>query len=846
MLLKYLRYPDVFLLLSPTYFNRHLTMVQNYEVFSTNTLHEGLKMMRFGMIILLYFVSGASLQHLEASPFPEDSQYSMNINMPDVRPTVPDAYLCTARKLDPHEAYIVKYDPDISVKTAHHMLLFGCKDIINQNHLYPTYWDCAHGDLCSRMTIMYGWAKNAPPMELPKDVGFLIGGNSSIHYVVLQIHYANPLPEGVTDNSGLKLHLTTQRQKYITGIRLLLADSARIPPRKPKYHVDVNCKFEEAYDIHPFAYRVHTHKLGVVVTGYYLHPLNNSWTMLAKGNPQWPQAFYPMQRKHTITHGDILAARCTYNSSDMNYAVKIGSSSNDEMCNLYVMYYTEYRNAEAGQSPPIGKTICKLWGPFPIGKRCPPFPQSSGTTVYQEAHNWPSKNLKLGQVAAVTVDHDENVVIFHRGNHIWNDLTFDDYHNYLLAKEGPIKVPTVMILEASTGLLLHQWGNDLFYMPHGLFIYTDGSFWVTDVALHQVFHFTANDLKKPALTLGEKFIPGNDNGHFCKPASVAVSKTGDIYVADGYCNSRIIRFSADGKFLNQWGKQDNVFERNPPVGSFRIPHKVVLLEDRDLTCVADRENGRIQCFTMESGRFRFQIQREEFGGTLYSITYAQEKGLLLAVCGESLDKRHMVRAFVFNVTDQRLLNVFAPNSNSGTFTRPPKLLFKNRKAYVLNGPNVVWRFLRVYHKSTKKVSDVPGVEAHEVISPKKTIKGHVFPITQENSEDSKKTDEDSSRFQTSIIIMCLLAIPILCLVLITVFLRLKRRGKFQQSYFWGKFGKGFGGFKGPPHPQDKFNLGSLLNPHKGFDRVSLEESDADGDDGSESDIEEYSAIARKT
>ncbi|GFV09351.1 peptidyl-glycine alpha-amidating monooxygenase B [Trichonephila clavipes] len=495
-----------------------------------------------------------------------------------------------------------------------------------------------------------------------------------------------------------------------------------------------------------------------------------------------------------------------------------------------------YNNLENDPQSQFNPDYSTTNGVLPFGSR----PDIAGVLnneyMYQEAHNWPSKNLELGQVAAVTVDHDENVVIFHRGDHIWNDLTFDDYHNYLLAKEGPIKVPTVMILEASTGLLLRQWGSDLFFMPHGLFIYTDGSFWVTDVALHQVFHFTANDLKKPALTLGEKFIPGNDNGHFCKPASVAVSKTGDIYVAEGYCNSRIIRFSADGKFLNQWGKQDNVFERNPPVGSFRIPHKVVLLEDRDLTCVADRENGRIQCFTMESGRFRFQIQREEFGGTLYSITYAQEKGLLLAVCGESLNKRHLVRAFVFNVTDQRLLNVFAPNSNSGTFTRPHDIAVVPNadEAYVCEiGPNVVWRFLRVYHKSTKKVLDVPGVEAHEVISPKKTIKGHIFPITQENSEDSKTTaDEDSSRFQTSIIIMCLLAIPILCLVLITVFLRLKRRG------WWG-------GYK-TPHPQDKFNLGSLLNPHKGFDRVSLEESDADGDDGSESDIEEYSAIARKT
>ncbi|XP_055943304.1 peptidylglycine alpha-amidating monooxygenase-like isoform X2 [Argiope bruennichi] len=845
------------------------------------------------VVPFLFFISRVSMQRMEVSPLSEDSHYSMNINMPDVRPTTPDAYLCTARKLDPHEAYIVKYDPDISVKTAHHMLLFGCKDIINQNHLYPTHWNCAHGDLCSRMTIMYGWAKNAPPMELPQDVGFLIGGNSSIHYLVLQIHYANPLPEGSTDNSGLKLHLTTQRQRYITGIRLLLADTARIPPRTPKYHVDVNCKFEESYDIHPFAYRVHTHKLGEVVTGYYLHPVNNSWTMLAKGNPQWPQAFYPMNRKHTITNGDILAARCTYNSSDMSHSVKIGSSSNDEMCNLYIMYYTEYRNALAGQSPPcIGTQFNTLIDTLPVGNDVPlpPNPEmeqqafgnihhhTSSITynnienpdsafsnailplgsgpdgigllnneyMYQEAHNWPAKNLQFGQVAAVTTDHDGNVVIFHRGDHVWDELTFDYYNNYLPIKNGPIKASTVLTIDSVTGALLHQWGSNLFYMPHGLFINTDGSFWVTDVAMHQVFQFAANDLKKPALILGEKFVPGNDNRHFCKPASVAVSKTGDIYIADGYCNSRIVRFSSDGKYLSQWGKQDNMFERNPPVGSFRIPHKVVLLEDRDLVCVADRENGRIQCFTMVSGRFRFQIQRAEFGGTLYSIAYSQDKGLLLAVCGEAIQKDHMVRAFVFNITDQRLLNVFAPKS--GTFTRPHDIavLPDGDEAYVCEiGPNLVWKFLRVYHKSTKKVLDVPGVKTHDESTSHAAVKSHVVPLTQDKSEDTKATsDDDSSRFQTSIIIMCLLAIPILCLVLVTVFLRLKRRGKFQQSYF-GNLKGWWGGYK-TPHPQDKFNLGSLLNPHKGFDRVSLEESDADGDDGSESDIEEYSAIARKT
>lgn len=53
--------------------------------------------------------------------------------------------------------------------------------------------------------------------------------------------------------------------------------------------------------------------------------------------------------------------------------------------------------------------------------------------------------------------------------------------------------------------------------------------------------------------MGEKFIPGSDQGHFCKPTGVAVTVDGSIYVADGYCNNRIMKFDRNGKFVMQWG-----------------------------------------------------------------------------------------------------------------------------------------------------------------------------------------------------------------------------------------------------------------------------------------------------
>lgn len=61
---------------------------------------------------------------------------------------------------------------------------------------------------------------------------------------------------------------------------------------------------------------------------------------------------------------------------------------------------------------------------------------------------------------------------------------------------------------------------------------------------------------------------------------------------------------------------------------FQIPHSLVLLPDRRELCVADRENGRIQCFLAESGEFVKEIKREEFGGKVFAITYSPVGGEL--------------------------------------------------------------------------------------------------------------------------------------------------------------------------------------------------------------------------
>lgn len=87
----------------------------------------------------------------------------------------------------------------------------------------------------------------------------------------------------------------------------------------------------------------------------------------------------------------------------------------------------------------------------------------------------------------------------------------------------------------------------------------------------------------PSLTLGEAFVPGSDEKHFCKPTDVAVSSSGIFFVSDGYCNKRIMKFDPTGRLLDVY------------TGAFNIVHSVTLMEEKDALCVADREHSRIVC-----------------------------------------------------------------------------------------------------------------------------------------------------------------------------------------------------------------------------------------------------------
>ncbi|XP_075808118.1 peptidyl-glycine alpha-amidating monooxygenase isoform X10 [Microtus pennsylvanicus] len=787
----------------------------------------------------------------------DSSDFALDIRMPGVTPKESDTYFCMAMRLPvEEEAFVIDFKPRASMDTVHHMLLFGC----NMPSSTGSYWFCDEGTCTDKANILYAWARDAPPTRLPKGVGFRVGGETGSKYFVLQVHYGDisAFRDNHKDCSGVSLHLTRVPQPLIAGMYLMMSVDTVIPPGEKVVNADISCHYN-TYPMHVFAYRVHTHHLGKVVSGYRVR--DGQWTLIGRQSPQLPQAFYPVEHPVDVTFGDILAARCVFTGEGRTEATHIGGTSSDEMCNLYIMYYMEAKYAVSfmtctqNVAPDMFRTI-PAEANIPITVKSDMLmmhghhketenkdktaliqqPKHEGEEVLEqdfhveEALDWPGVYLLPGQVSGVALDSKNNLVIFHRGDHVWDGNSFDSKFVYQQRGLGPIEEDTILVIDPNNAAILQSSGKNLFYLPHGLSIDKDGNYWVTDVALHQVFKLDPHSKEGPLLILGRSMQPGSDQNHFCQPTDVAVDpSTGAIFVADGYCNSRIVQFSPSGKFITQWGEESS--GSTPKPGQLSVPHSLALVPHLDQLCVADRENGRIQCFRTDTKEFVREIKHASFGRNVFAISYIP--GLLFAVNGKPYFGDHEpVQGFVMNFSSGEVIDVFKPVRKH--FDMPHDIVAsEDGNVYIGDAhTNTVWKFTlteKMEHRSVKKA----GIEVHEIkaeaVVESKMENKPTSSELQKMQEKEKLSKEPDSGVPV-VLITTLLVIPVVVLLAIVMFIRWKKSRAFG--------GKGSGGL----------NLGNFFASRrkgysrKGFDRLSTEGSDQekDEDDGSESE-EEYSA-----
>lgn len=169
-----------------------------------------------------------------------------------------------------------------------------------------------------------------------------------------------------------------------------------------------------------------------------------------------------------------------------------------------------------------------------------------------------------------------------------SDLMVDADGRVHVAQRGTAQ--PVLVFERD-GRCSGSWGEGALAEPHYLNPAPDGSILVADRDAHQVLRFDRSGHAVQAW--GTRHWPSL-NAPFNHPTAAAQATDGELYVADGYGNSNVHRFSADGSHKSTWGRP------GAGPGEFTTPHAVAVHASGKVL-VADRENNRVQAFDRDGG-----------------------------------------------------------------------------------------------------------------------------------------------------------------------------------------------------------------------------------------------------
>jgi DNA-binding beta-propeller fold protein YncE len=257
---------------------------------------------------------------------------------------------------------------------------------------------------------------------------------------------------------------------------------------------------------------------------------------------------------------------------------------------------------------------------------------------------WPKPlpdNWILGQVAGVAVDKDDHIWIIHRPRTLLDDEK--EAMKTPPASRCCKPAPPVLEFDADGNLLRHWGGPGEGYewpkSEHGIFVDNDRNVWLAgnDNTDHQILKFTADG--KFLQQIGHAGSTGGSNSptQLGRPAHMMVDEAaGELYVADGYLNHRVIVFDAKtGAYKRHWGAYGNKpsDEKMPPYDpasapsqQFSNPVHCVRLSVDGLLYVCDRANDRIQVFHKD-GTFvtEFRIEPQTLAnGSVWDLVLSQD------------------------------------------------------------------------------------------------------------------------------------------------------------------------------------------------------------------------------
>ena len=249
------------------------------------------------------------------------------------------------------------------------------------------------------------------------------------------------------------------------------------------------------------------------------------------------------------------------------------------------------------------------------------------TPHFQVDPFWPKPlpdNWILGQVAGVAVDQHDHIWIIHRPGTILDD----EKEALKTPPSARCCHPAPPVLEFDqAGNLLRHWGGpgegyDWPKSEHGIMVDSEDNVWIggNDNTDDQILKFTADGKFLQQIGHANQSNGSNSHDTLGRPAHMMLDEAaGELYVADGYRNHRVIVFDAKtGAYKRHWGAYGHVpsDDKQPPYSpagappqQFGNPVHCVRLARDGLLYVCDRANDRIQVFHKD-GTFVKEIRFE--------------------------------------------------------------------------------------------------------------------------------------------------------------------------------------------------------------------------------------------
>ena len=274
-----------------------------------------------------------------------------------------------------------------------------------------------------------------------------------------------------------------------------------------------------------------------------------------------------------------------------------------------------------------------------------------GGYVYEELAHWARlpEGWTFKEVVDVAVDAKDRVYVLNRGEH------------------------PVIVFERD-GSFVTAWGEGLFSRPHGMTLTPDETLYCVDDVSHCIYRCSLSGQVLQTIGTPGSPAPRHSGRPFDRPTKVALDpKAGDLYIADGYGNARVHKFSADGQHLFSWG------EHGTDPGQFNLVHSICTDGDGKIY-VADRENHRVQVFD-EKGRYVAQWNNLHRPCGLYIHDGLAYVGQLLTSLSVNADYPNIGACVsIHDLTGRRLARLGAARAGEGPgqFTGPHGLAVDSR------------------------------------------------------------------------------------------------------------------------------------------------------------------------